>query len=310
MEYNILQKQLTWLPTQIGKLDDTYTDIVLGGMGGSALPGDALTFLDPTIRISVHRDYDLPEITTPNTLYIAVSYSGNTAETLSFAKAAQKHNFPLAIITSGGELLKFALDNNTALITIPDGLQPRNALFYFLRAISLLLGKTEIYNSLEKVSFDKDTITKSAAAFAVTIQNTIPVFYSSRVNSFLAYYAKISFNETGKTPSFTNVFPEFNHNDMQSLDTTAPKNTVETLRFVLLRDEKDDKRIIQRMNIFKELMLERGRNVLSVKLTGETRAEQLVHGVFYFERAASASSTSRSIDPNSVPLIVDFKKRL
>lgn len=310
MTYEDLRAQLTWTPRQEGNAPATPTHAVLGGMGGSALPAYAARFLDPTLSLSVHKDYDLPEKILPNALHIAVSYSGNTAETLSFAQSAHARKLPLAIITSGGELAQFAHENTIPLISIPTGLQPRNALFYLLHSLCVLLNRTDISDTLSTVTFDANEVETHATALAQKLSATLPIFYTSRKNGFLAYYAKISFNETGKVPAYANLFSELNHNEMQSLDTMAPKNIVESMRFVLLRDANDDARMIKRMEVFTELMNERERIVLPLNLEGETRAIQLVRNSFYFQVAATAMANSRGIDPDAVPLIEDFKKRL
>ncbi len=310
MTYENLRAQLEWVPQQEGKLASTYTHVVLGGMGGSALPAYAARFLDPAISISVHRDYDLPEKITPDALHIAVSYSGNTAETLSFARSAHIQKLPLSIITSGGELARFAHENDVPVILVPAGLPPRNALFYFLHSLCALIDREDISNSISTVTFDAVSIKERAADLSQKLSNTLPVFYSSRRNGFLSYYAKINFNETGKVPAYTNLFSELNHNEMQSLDTMAPKNIIESMRFVLLRDTNDDVRVIRRMEVFTELMNERKRVVLPIYLEGETRATQLVRNSFYLQIAATEIARSRNIEPDEVPLIEDFKKRL
>ncbi len=308
--YEDLRAQLMWTPQQEGKLPDVSTHVVLGGMGGSALPAYAARFLDPTLSLFVHRDYDLPEKILPEALHVAVSYSGNTAETLSFAQSAHKQKLPLAIITSGGKLAEFARTNTIPLLSIPTGLQPRNALFYLLHSLCVLLGRTDISDTLSTVTFDANEVETHAADLSQKLSETLPLFYSSRKNGFLAYYAKISFNETGKVPAYANLFSELNHNEMQSLDTMAPKNIVESMRFVLLRDTNDDARVIRRMEVFTELMNERERIVIPLNIDGETRATQLVRNSFYFQVAATAMANSRGVEPDTVPLIEDFKRRL
>src|SRR3989344_4836781 len=65
----------------LGKIDK----IIVAGMGGSAVGGDLLKLYmrDSTIPIMTVRDYKLPNFVNKNALVFAVSYSGNTEETLS-----------------------------------------------------------------------------------------------------------------------------------------------------------------------------------------------------------------------------------
>src|SRR3990167_3847886 len=71
-----------------GKVDK----IVVAGMGGSAVGGDLLKsyMRDSKIPVFVVKDYSLPGFVDENTLVFAVSYSGNTEETLSVFDAATK----------------------------------------------------------------------------------------------------------------------------------------------------------------------------------------------------------------------------
>ena len=62
-----------------GKVDN----IVIAGMGGSAIGGDILRSMSSKIPVFVVRDYNLPDFVSENTLVFAVSYSGNTEETIS-----------------------------------------------------------------------------------------------------------------------------------------------------------------------------------------------------------------------------------
>ena len=61
------------------------SNIVVTGMGGSAIGGDLLKiYLSNTnIPVYVNRDYKVPSFVDENSLVFAVSYSGNTEETLS-----------------------------------------------------------------------------------------------------------------------------------------------------------------------------------------------------------------------------------
>jgi len=65
-------------------------------MGGSALPGRLLKMLFSELSIEtpifIHNDYNLPAQADKTSLLVAISYSGNTEETLSAVKAAVEIN--------------------------------------------------------------------------------------------------------------------------------------------------------------------------------------------------------------------------
>lgn len=310
MIYSDLLQELTQEPVVEGGTPPRAPRFVIGGMGGSALPANAARFLDPTLPLATHRDYDLPEAIDPEALYIAISDSGNTAETLSFAKAAHERGFALAVIDAGGELADIAKEDALPFVRVPSGLQPRDSLFYLLHALLALIGREDLRAALKAVSFDADAAEHDAHALAGALAGALPLFYASRKNGFLAYVSKIHSNETAKMPAYANVFPELNHNEMQSFDTSAPEAVTVLARFVLLRDAHDDPRIARRMDVFAEMMRERGRTVIDVPLTGASRAEQLARHWFVMHRAACMLAEARGVNPDAVALVEDFKKRL
>jgi glucose/mannose-6-phosphate isomerase len=78
--------------------------IAVGGMGGSAIPGGILqNFIGDRIPVHIISDYTVPEYLTSKTLYIALSYSGNTEEALEAAKAAHRKGCTMLAMSSGGK---------------------------------------------------------------------------------------------------------------------------------------------------------------------------------------------------------------
>ena len=78
-------------------------NIIVASMGGSAIGGDLLKIYlsDTNIPVHVSRGYKLPNFVNENSLVFAVSYSGNTEETLSSLKDAKEKNAQIIGITSG-----------------------------------------------------------------------------------------------------------------------------------------------------------------------------------------------------------------
>ena len=107
------------------KLKNSYTDIhniVVAGMGGSAIGGDVLASLESAklkIPLIVCRGYTLPNWVSNKTLVICSSYSGNTEETLYALEKCQSRGAEIAVITSGGKLKALAEENKYNTIIIP-----------------------------------------------------------------------------------------------------------------------------------------------------------------------------------------------
>ncbi len=284
--------------------------LVIGGMGGSALGAEALRFLAPESRILIHRDYGIPWEAPADALHIAISYSGNTEETLAFANAALRQQRPLAVVASGGALAECAERESLPLALIPSGLVPRNAFMYMVRALLALVGKNDVNQALASLTLDEAALEASAEAEAHYLLPGVPLFYTSDRNRLLGQMAKLIMNESARTPAFANVFPELNHNEMQSFDTDMPEGLEHLFRIVLMRDTSDHARIVRRMDTFASLMEERGRSVLVYDSGALARTEVLVHSWLRSILAGRLLAETRGINPDTQPLVDAFKKRL
>jgi glucose/mannose-6-phosphate isomerase len=85
--------------------------VVVTGLGGSGISGDMLRsylHVECRVPILVNRHYGLPGFVGSETLVCAVSYSGNTEETLSAVGEARARGAKLLAVTSGGQLEEMA----------------------------------------------------------------------------------------------------------------------------------------------------------------------------------------------------------
>src|SRR5512143_2819535 len=108
------QLQSAWELGQSQPLPElpTLTNVVISGMGGSAIGADlvaAAVLSTCGVPVTVHRDYGLPAFARgKSTLMIASSHSGNTEETLDSFEAARKQDCSMLAVSTGGELAKRA----------------------------------------------------------------------------------------------------------------------------------------------------------------------------------------------------------
>src|SRR5207245_9621367 len=104
--------------------------IFLGRMGGSAIAGGlfAAWVADRSkVRIQVVRDYHLPSYARSEDILVALSYSGNTQETLAATAQGIKLECRVIAITSGGMLADLARKSDFSVFDVPTGLPPRGA---------------------------------------------------------------------------------------------------------------------------------------------------------------------------------------
>ena len=112
---------------------DTSAGLVVAGMGGSAIGGALARAAlgDHASRpIFVTRAYGLPPWTTPDTMVLCASYSGETEETLACYESAGALGARRMVVTTGGRLAEMAREDGVPVIPLPGGFQPRAAVAY------------------------------------------------------------------------------------------------------------------------------------------------------------------------------------
>src|SRR5437867_10998969 len=117
-------------------------NIVFMGMGGSASSGDlVLDWLGNKILVPaiVHRDPALPRFVGSNTLFVALSYSGETRETLAAFREARKRGANLVAIGTGGKLQKLSEELDVPFLPVHVAPAPRAALGQMVVATSIAL---------------------------------------------------------------------------------------------------------------------------------------------------------------------------
>src|SRR3954447_19545332 len=133
-----LPEQLAAAHEAAGRIDTVHfapaasiDNIVVMGMGGSGIAGDVFaTVLNDELPVPavVLKQYRLPAFVGPRTLAFAVSYSGDTEETVSMARAAAHCGARLVCISVGGELESLAKEHGGLHVPCPPGYMPRAAI--------------------------------------------------------------------------------------------------------------------------------------------------------------------------------------
>ena len=80
---------------------DDYDNILIEGMGGSGIAGFLFSEIYSKKPVIVLNTYTCPDFVSEKTLFIAISYSGNTEETITCANEARKKGAKILSITSG-----------------------------------------------------------------------------------------------------------------------------------------------------------------------------------------------------------------
>ncbi len=313
-----LPKQFNFKP-EIKNIDNffnNYERVTVIGMGGSHLCAGILKAINPALSLTIHNDYGVPQISEnlkKKTLLVFISYSGNTEEVLESLETAHRENYNTAVITTGGKLEQLAERLSLTRIIIPNtGIQPRNAVGFSTISLATLLGDEK---SLQELNLLKNLLKpekekEQGVSLAKDFLDSVPIIYSSLENSIIAYNWKIKFNETTKIPSFYNVFPELNHNEMEGFGVTKKTGKLSSLfRVCFLKDSTDHSRIKKRMEITESIYKEQGIKTSSINLEGESRSEKIFKGLLIADWLTLELALSHyKTDADKVPVIEKFKR--
>ncbi len=287
-----------------------FSNIVVCGMGGSGIGGDILKIYmrNSKIPLFVVRDYKVPNFVDENSLVFAVSYSGNTEETLSAFKDALNKKAKIIAITSGGKLSEVA----KKVIKVPAGLQPRAALAYLFFPVLGVLNNSNIIdvnnNEIAEMLNVLDNTNEFKAvgkAIAGKSQNKTPLIYASELLGAVAYRWKTQFNENSKIAAFYHVFSEMNHNEIAGYQTMTKDKFIA----IFIRDKFDNDRIKKRMDVTKEIISTRV-DVECIETKGEHLLSRIFSGIYYGDFASYYLALANKIDPTPVNVIENLKKKL
>ncbi len=111
---------------------DRVSHVLAIGMGGSGIAGDVLSVVAGPfvpVPIAISKDYELPGYVGERTLVFAISFSGNSEETIEAATEAAALGAHVVAVTAGGELARLAGEWGRPVLRIPPGIpMPRAGL--------------------------------------------------------------------------------------------------------------------------------------------------------------------------------------
>lgn len=294
----------------------TFDHIIILGMGGSSISGAFLeTYFQATgNKTPIHtvQSYDIPSYATENTLFIGISYSGNTEETVSAYRQALKVSKHCYAITTGGKLEEVCQIGRHPYLKIPKGYQPRTAAlsYLFFPVVRILERLNSIAPQAETISRMLKSIQKTDFAsigmqLSEKIMYSIPLMYASEKYWPVAYRMKTQINEHAKLHAFWHRYSELNHNEL-----CGYTNVLATYHVVAFRFDDDHRRVQKRMDITKDLCKKAGVSTTEIKLSGESYLTKLFSAVLIGDYTAYYLALRYKTDPSPVNLIEDFKKDL
>lgn len=306
------------------------TNVVIAGMGGSALGGRITQYLFADhVRgpIEVCTNYRLPNYVGPQTLVILSSYSGNTEETMSAAAQALSKGAKIFGIATGGKLAEFLKANNLSCYIFDPKFnpsnQPRMSLGYSIFSIISILSKcsfisiengdvdnliTGIQKFVDQYSIRSPLQQNKAKALANKLKDKMPVWVASEHLWGVVHAVKNQHNENAKT--YTNVFdiPELNHHLLEGLQ--FPKSAHENLYFIFCNSGLYHERVQKRYPITQEVVEKNGYPFSLYELESTTKLEQAFELLTFGAYTGFYLSMLNGINPAPIPWVDYFKEKL
>jgi glucose/mannose-6-phosphate isomerase len=304
---------------------ENVEQVVVLGMGGSGISGDVLVavagpFLP--VPVTVVKSYELPDFVGHESLVFAISFSGDTEETVEAAGEAFEAGASLVAVTSGGELKRLAEEWGAPVVDVPKNIpQPRCAIgamaippLTVLEEIGLFPGATGwVELAVDQLKRRRDKLVldgNEAEEIARRIGRTIPLVYGGQaVGATAAGRWKTQVNENAKSPAFSSVLPELGHNELAGWGQHGDI-TRQVITLVNLRHDAEHPQVARRFAIVSDILQEVVSDIVEVRAQGEGDLAQLLDLILIGDFVSLHLAAAEGVDPGPIPALDELKRRL
>ena len=289
--------------------------IVFAGMGGSGAIGDMFSSLlsKTKIHVNVVKGYLLPQTADSNTLVVAVSISGNTAETLSVLGSANKLGSKIIAFSSDGKMQDYCTKNKIEHRIVTQYHSARASFTSYLYTILNVLHSTFNINKQDIIDSinELEKLNKSISSTNLTMDNPsldlakwisgIPVIYYPFGLQGAAIRFKNSLQENAKTHAMAEDIIEACHNGIVAWE--KPSN----VQPILLQGQDDYIKTKQRWKIIKEYFKKNGISYKEIFSVKEDILSKLINLIYLLDYTTIYRSVLSGVDPSPIRSI-DFVK--
>jgi glucose/mannose-6-phosphate isomerase len=301
----------------------SFQSLVLMGMGGSASAADVvLDWLKAALPIPalVHREPGLPSFVNSRTLFIALSYSGETSETLAAFREAKKRGSSLVGIGHGGSLASFCSSFNAPYIQVESSLAPRAALGQLIVAAAVALEKADLIRSTSRemskaaqelvrlrrrCRIETPIESNPAKSLALKLLGHLPVLYALQRMSSVARRFKNQLAENSKLLAKYDLLPEGGHNEIEAWherDNRLP---------LIIRGAQETAVERSIIRAFRATISSASRShPLEVSVDSRGNLSTLLSPILLLDYVSVYLAMLRRIDPTPTILINEYKKKM
>lgn len=307
--------------------ENKVKNIVVCGMGGSAFAPEIIkTLFSQEIKLpyEIVRNYNLPFYVNENSLVIASSYSGNTAETLSCAQGALKRKAQVMVLTNNGQLAdllkKEELHGYVFVEKHNPCHQPRVGAGYMVCGhLGLLIKSNLVKTSFEEI---KKAIknTKNVYQMSLGFEKNLAKKMAFKIKDKFVFLVTSEFlegaihgfanqlNETAKTNSVYHYIPELNHHRMEGLK--YPLEFKKMAVFLFYPSLFYDKRNQVRYQITKRVIEKNDYQTLEFKSQALDKISQTFETIIFNSYLSFYLAILNKVDPSKIPWVDYFKAEL
>lgn len=292
------------------------SSIVVLGSGASGVAGELVSgvvggFLP--LPVVVHKGFGLPSFVGPDTLVIALSFSGEAEETLQATEMATDAGARLVVCTTGGALARYAEGNDQCVIPVADDIIASRAALGALSVPPLIaLERMGLYpgatgylaSALTHIEARRDRLvagSSGARELAEALADTAPVIMGGGGPGRVAASRwKSQLNDNAKMPAFVSAFPEATHSEANSwMEASADRGA---FSIVHLRHEDEHPKLWQRFDLHAEAVADNVSGVHSVVAQGEGRLAQFFDLALYGDFVSLHLADIRGVEASPLPV--------
>jgi glucose/mannose-6-phosphate isomerase len=305
--------------TNLKKLNLKKSDhIVFAGMGGSGAVCDIFSaILSKTgIHTEVIKGYHLPKTVDFETLLIITSVSGDTEETMSMLKAANKITKQVVCFSSGGKIEEFCSENNIEYRKIPMEHSPRASfvsyLYSMLKILEYILPieKKDVIESINELKKTQKIISNNNLNSTNTALNLanwihgIPLIYYPWGLQEAAIRFKNSLQENAKCHAMIEDIIETCHNGIVSWG----KN--QNVDPILIQGMDDHHKTTERWEILRRFFDHKDIEYMEIQSVKGNILSKLINLTYLLDYASIYLAVINEIDPTPVESIKWIKEEL
>jgi glucose/mannose-6-phosphate isomerase len=297
-----------------------FDSVAVAGMGGSGIGArivQGLLLDECPVPLYVCNDYDITAAVSAKTLFVAVSYSGNTEETLSAYAQARKRGCRIITITSGGELGRSAVEAGYPVVPVPAGMPPRAALGYLFSTLLVCLERLGVCESHQRgleeatrlMRTRRDSWLVKARTIAKHLAGRLPIVYStSRMLDAVADRWRCQINENAGVLCHTNSFPEHNHNEIVGMG--RPKHPGRNVVVIALLDRETHARTRYRLESVLDITEQAYYAAMRQESEGRSRLARLFSLVMLGDLVSVELARLAGKDAMEIRRIDELKRRM